>query len=113
MIQAQVMRLSALYALLDCSSMISVEHHRAAMALWDYCERSARWIFGTNTGDRNADKLYCALRQSGRGGHDSNQDQRGCFQTESRQDSLDNALRLLHRSSLAQPVMEATGARSG
>jgi hypothetical protein len=27
------------------------EHLEAALALWEYCEQSARWIFGTATGD--------------------------------------------------------------
>src|SRR5437762_3189358 len=55
--EAQVMRLSAIYALLDKSRLIRPEHHRAALAVWKYCEESACWIFGTNTGDRNADKI--------------------------------------------------------
>jgi predicted TIM-barrel fold metal-dependent hydrolase len=32
--------------------------------LWDYCEQSAAWIFGTSTGDRNADKILRALRHA-------------------------------------------------
>ncbi len=58
---AQVMRLACLYALLDCSSVIRREHLEAALALWQYCEDSARYIFGTATGDRVADKIYAAL----------------------------------------------------
>ncbi len=54
--EAQVMRLSAIYALLDESRIIRPAHHHAAIALWDYCVRSTRWIFGTATGDKNADK---------------------------------------------------------
>ena len=45
--EAQVLRLSVIYALLDCSSKVEVEHLNAALALWDYCERSASWIFST------------------------------------------------------------------
>jgi hypothetical protein len=51
------MRLSAIYALLDKSTFIRPEHHQAAMALWRYCEQSARWVFGTSTGNKNADKI--------------------------------------------------------
>ena len=47
--EAQVMRLSAIHALLDKSPLIRPEHHEAAMALWRYCQQSARWIFGTST----------------------------------------------------------------
>jgi hypothetical protein len=66
--EAQVMRLSAIYALLDESRIIRPAHHHAAIALWDYCVRSTRWIFGTATGDKNADKLLEALRQAGPAG---------------------------------------------
>jgi hypothetical protein len=65
--EAQVMRLSAIHALLDSSRLIRVEHHEAAMALWDYCRQSAKWIFGTTTGDRNADKILRALRHAPNG----------------------------------------------
>ncbi|MGC1903062.1 MAG: DUF3987 domain-containing protein, partial [Candidatus Acidiferrum sp.] len=38
--EAHVLRLSLIYALLDSSSEIRPEHIRAAVAFWDYCERS-------------------------------------------------------------------------
>jgi hypothetical protein len=43
--EAQVIRLALLYALLDCSVHIQSEHLRAALAFWQYCEDSARFIF--------------------------------------------------------------------
>lgn len=42
---AHVVRLSLLYALLDSSRMIRVQHLRAALAFWDYCEASVRFVF--------------------------------------------------------------------
>ena len=36
--EAQVVRLSLIYALLDCSPVIRQEHLLAALALWEYCE---------------------------------------------------------------------------
>jgi hypothetical protein len=44
--EAQVTRLSLLYALLAGRSVITVHDLKAAFALWEYCERSARYIFG-------------------------------------------------------------------
>jgi hypothetical protein len=35
-----------LYALLDMSDKICTRHLQAALALWQYCEESARFIFG-------------------------------------------------------------------
>lgn len=43
--EAQTMRLACLYALLDQSPLIRVEHLSAAFAVWDYCFASARYFF--------------------------------------------------------------------
>lgn len=60
--EAHVLRLSLLYALLDQSPEITPDHLLAALALWDYCEASARFIFGDSTGDPIADRILSALR---------------------------------------------------
>src|SRR4030095_6016733 len=44
--EAQVVRLSILYALLDGTNMIDVPHLRAAIAVWPRCFDSARLRFG-------------------------------------------------------------------
>ena len=44
--EAQVMRLAGIYALLDQSDIVRVEHLQAALAVWDFIEDSARHIFG-------------------------------------------------------------------
>jgi hypothetical protein len=62
--EAQVLRLSMIYALLDKSAVIRLEHLKAALALWEYCERSARYIFGDALGDPTADTILQALRNS-------------------------------------------------
>jgi hypothetical protein len=62
--EAQVLRLSLIYALMDCSSVIRVEHLQAATALWDYGEASVRYIFGTKTGNQYADRITEALLES-------------------------------------------------
>jgi hypothetical protein len=49
--EAQVLRLSMIYALLDGSGMILEQHLRAALAVWRYCRHSARLIFGDAGGD--------------------------------------------------------------
>jgi hypothetical protein len=63
--EAQTLRLSAVYAALDCSSIIRVEHLRAALAVWDYAFASARYIFGDATGDVVADRIREALQGAG------------------------------------------------
>jgi hypothetical protein len=63
--EAQVLRLSCLYALLDQTATITVPHLEAAYALWRYCEQSAHYIFGATLGDPLADELLRLLRQAG------------------------------------------------
>jgi Protein of unknown function (DUF3987) len=63
--ESQTLRLALLYALLDGSSQIEAVHLRAALALWQYCEDSARHIFGDSVGDPFTDGLLHALRNSG------------------------------------------------
>jgi hypothetical protein len=65
--EAQVVRLACIYALLDMSATIRVEHLRAGLALWDYCERSVRYIFGDSLGDPIADEILQELRASPKG----------------------------------------------
>ncbi len=59
--EAQVMRLAMIYALLDCSSKIKEEHLLAALAIWEYCEASAGFVFGKSLGDPVADEIKRAL----------------------------------------------------
>jgi uncharacterized protein DUF3987 len=48
--EPHVLRFSVLYAVLDQSPDVRPEHLRAALALWDYSEASARRIFGDRFG---------------------------------------------------------------
>lgn len=63
--EAQVMRLASLYAVLDETNTISPDHLNAALAVWEYCESSARFIFGDRLGDPDADTILDALRREG------------------------------------------------
>jgi hypothetical protein len=107
--EAQVLRLSAIYALLDCSTKIEVDHHRAALALWNYCARSARWIFGTATGNLYADRILIALRATGRTGMTQTEISERIFYRNVSSGSLSDALRTLHGSGLANFKEEPTG----
>lgn len=66
--EAQVIRLALIYALLDLKTEIGREHLKAALALWEYVEGSARHIFGDALGDPVADTILRALRQRGNTG---------------------------------------------
>ena len=62
--EAQVLRLSCIYALMDCSSVIQIEHLKAALALCQFCEDSVRWIYGEQTGNPDADQILAALQNA-------------------------------------------------
>lgn len=68
--EAQCLRLSVVYALLDGSNLIDIEHLEAAYAVWQYCEASAVYVFGDRLGDDIADRLLEALREVGPAGMD-------------------------------------------
>jgi hypothetical protein len=105
--EAQVLRLSAIYALLDKSALIRPEHHKAAMAFWDYCEKSVRWIFGTSTGDRNADKILRALRHAPNG-LTKTEISAEVFNRHTSSADIDEALRVLHGLKMAGYKVEDT-----
>lgn len=63
--EAQVLRLSVIYALLDCAEAVDVAHLQAALEVWRYCEESARFIFGDAFGDSVTDGILRALRTAG------------------------------------------------
>jgi Protein of unknown function (DUF3987) len=65
--EAQVMRLACLYAALDRTCFVSKAHLEAGLAVWRYCEASARYIFGDATGDPLADEIMRLLRASPQG----------------------------------------------
>jgi hypothetical protein len=105
--EAQVTRISAIYALLDKSRLVRREHLEAAIALWEYCEQSARWIFGTSTGDRNADKILRALRHAPKG-MTKTEISAYVFNRHASSAELDEALRLLNGLKMANSKIEAS-----
>ena len=60
----QTMRLACLYALLDHSAIVRAEHLLAALAVVEYCQASALFIFGDALGDPTADAILRGLRNA-------------------------------------------------
>ena len=60
--EAHVTRLACIHAATDGSEIVREPHLRAALALWEYCERSARCLFGSRYGDPMMDAIVDALR---------------------------------------------------
>jgi hypothetical protein len=66
--EAQVLRLSMVYALLDGSCIIDEPHLRAALALWSYADASARLIFGAEPEDPIIGLVLAKLQEAGAAG---------------------------------------------
>ena len=108
--EAQVMRLAMLYALLDCSPDIRREHLLAALALWEYSEASAQYIFGDSMGDTVADAILDRLRDTPEGL--SRTDIRDLFQKNQTSARIEQALALLKEFGRARCERVATGGKA-
>lgn len=107
--EALVMRLACLYSLLDASSVVRAEHLMAALALWEYCEDSARWIFGDALGDPTADEILRALRSRPDGL--TKAEISALFHRHRRRSEIGRALALLQEKGLAGSEKQHTGGR--
>jgi len=107
--EAQVTRLSCIYALLDGSSVIEAPHLKAALALWDYCEQSCRYIFGDALGNPIADRILQALRGSPNGLNRSQISH--LLGRNEAASAIENALRVLVEYQLAVREVFRTGGR--
>jgi hypothetical protein len=105
-----IVRLSMLYALADSSRLIRRPHLHAALAMWDYSERSCRFIFGDKLGDPTADELLRALKASGAKGM-TRTDMSAHFGRNKTSDEISRALTVLARQGLARYQWEETGGR--
>lgn len=96
-----VLRLSCIYALLDKSNLIEIEHLEAALSIWQYAENSARFIFGEKLDNLNADKILSALQASNENGL-SRTDIRDLFDRNLSKNEMDMALQYLFDAKLAR-----------
>lgn len=62
--EPQVIRLSLIYALLDQSAVVRVDHIRAAMAVWRYYVASA-WVIFDGVGGNPVDETIMAAVRKG------------------------------------------------
>lgn len=61
--EALTMRLAMIYALMDANSSIRDDHLQAALALWDYCQKSAEYIFSGREADGTCQRILDALAE--------------------------------------------------
>jgi DNA-binding MarR family transcriptional regulator len=107
--EAQVVRLSLIYALLDRSGVIRLQHMLAALAVWDYCEASARFVFADSLGDPDADRILAELRRVPEGL--TRTEIRDLFQRHRSEVVISNALARLEEYGLARRHRSPTEGR--
>lgn len=108
--ETHVLRLGALYAVMDRSRTIEPQHLFAALSLWDYCEASTRLIFGGASGNRVLDTLVEALRNASEGGLTRAEIHR-LFSGHTKSSEIERALLTLLSQGRASRTVEETGGR--
>jgi hypothetical protein len=94
------------YTVLDEARAIAEEHLLAALAVWDYCESSARYIFGDALGNPDADRIRQALRAAPNGL--TRTEIRDLFERNRSALEINAALIALEERGLARRVSEST-----
>ena len=107
--EPQVMRMACLYALLDQSDVVRVDHLEAALAVWTYADASVRFIFGDALGHPLADRLSRALREHAAGL--TRTEIRDLLGRHGKQADIDDALALLVREGRARMERRETEGR--
>jgi hypothetical protein len=108
--EAQCIRLALIYCLLDGAEQIDVAHLLAAIAVWDYCDRTAKHVFGASLGDRTADEIHRRLVRAGDAGL-TRTEIRDAFGRHQSADRIGAALELLRSKGRATCKTVSTGGR--
>ncbi len=105
--EAQLLRLSITYALLDGDSAIRSAHLQAAVAFWQFCDDSARYIFaGLGSGGREKTVL-AALATGPKSQGELHKELGGHVKA----DQLNKVLARLETNVIIQHSTQATGGR--
>jgi hypothetical protein len=108
--EAQTIRVALVYCLLDGADTMTAEHLRAALAVWEYAEASARHVFGDATGDPVADQLLRELRVADTAGMTKTQIS-ALFGRNRPAAAIDSAIALLERLGLITEHETSTAGR--
>jgi hypothetical protein len=103
--EAQVTRLAVVFALADRSEVVDLPHLEAALAVWRYCEASASAIFGTLTGNRDADRVLRELRN----GDLTRKEASALFSRNKSATQLDQIMAEVMATGLAETCIRGTG----
>lgn len=108
--EAQVVRLALIYALLDGADSIGRDHLLAALAVWQYTDATAGYVFGASLGDRIADEILRRLVRAGDVGL-TRTEIRDVFGRHETTERIGTALELLRSKGRAACESVSTGGR--
>jgi Protein of unknown function (DUF3987) len=101
-----VCRLAMIYCALDQGWTINLAHLEAAIAFWDYSERTVRWLFTDKTGNPHADKLLWELQHLFPAGLTKTEIRREVFNTRISATEISQALKTLIEADLVLMRLE-------
>lgn len=105
-----VMRIALIFAALDSSSVITTRHQNAALAVWDYSEHCAAYLFGDLASVPVENVIADALQRRGRM---RREELRALFSRHLPATALQVALDALEQAGKARQTLEQTGGRPG
>ncbi len=107
--ESQILRLALIYALVDCSSEIQIQHLRAAEAFWSYCESSSFYLFGNKSKNPMANELLNAIRSKDDGL--TRTEIRDYFDRNKSKEDIQMALDELIHSQMVEKFVESSNGR--
>ena len=106
---SQVIRLALIYTLLDRADAIGTQQLDAALALWDYCDRSARWLFSSHAAEAahgESTKLLAFITAAGSVGRTRTEIYRDFYRSNKKAAEIDQQLApLVHSGAVIEEVM--------
>lgn len=107
--EAQVLRMALIYTLLDGEAVIRDAHLKAALALWSYCEASARYLFERPEDNRLTKRVIEALKAGPMTQSELNKALK--VDRKDQHDALRNAMQRLQESGRVAAEKQPTGGR--
>jgi Protein of unknown function (DUF3987) len=108
--ESQVRRIATIYALMDERDEVRGEHLRAALAVWEFCFESARYIFGSRSNSSLSQKLLQLLENKPAGL--TRTEISSALNHHARGDAIDSALDTLRNQGVAKSEKRTTRGRS-
>ncbi|MEK6704618.1 MAG: toprim domain-containing protein [Bdellovibrionota bacterium] len=106
---SQIQRLASVYCLLDRTNVINSDHLKAALAVWEHCEASCKYLFGNYFENPAANRILEELRKTKHGL--TRTEIRDLFDRHKKSSEIQETLDFLQFEGLADKRVENTNGR--